>query len=146
MLRVCAVSRAARRTSARGRIAATALWALVGTAGCQVFMDLDTDGYDAAPTPACGADAKCAAFDCRSAADCEAGEICCGATGASTGDGGVLVAALSCHAGPCGDSAVQFCLSDSECGGAAGSCGPCTFEGVAFRVCTSSPYSALLCH
>jgi hypothetical protein len=134
-----------RRVSARARIAATALWAIVGAAGCQVFMDLDTDGYDAAPAAPCGGDAACLAFDCRSGADCEAGEICCASTSSSSPDGGTLLASLACQAGPCGDTAVQLCLSDAECGGASGSCKACTFDGVSFRVCSSSPYATLLC-
>jgi hypothetical protein len=145
MPRVPVVPSASRRVSARARIAATALWALVGTAGCQVFMDLDTDGYDAAPTTACGGDAKCIAFDCRSGADCEGGEVCCAATDSSSPDGGTLLVSLACQAGPCESSAIQLCLSDSECGGTPGSCRACTLDGVSFSVCSSSPYAALVC-
>jgi hypothetical protein len=130
-------SRKARR-SARRRIAAIALWALVGGTGCQLFMDLDVDGYDAAPAPKCGGDAACVSINCISQGDCDGGVCCLTVNATST-----VVASVACQQGACDTSGIQLCLTDAECG-TSGSCSPCTVGGFAVHVC-SSPVTSVIC-
>jgi hypothetical protein len=114
---------------------AAALLAMA-SAGCQVFMNLDVDGYDAAPTTtdaSCGGDAEiCAALACVSSADCDAGQVCCLEVGSSK----PVVVAATCQASACAANAFQLCHSGAECG-SAGSCVACSLGGVSLSVCAS---------
>jgi hypothetical protein len=140
----------ARRTpraghaSIRGRLLALAAWSLAAGAGCQVFMDLDVSGYDAAPAAKCGSDGgpPCLSLGCASQADCDGGGVCCLTLG-SGGSTSPSEAAIACQQGPCSLSGMQLCLSDSECGGT-GSCTECTLFEVGVHVCDSM-LTSLLC-
>jgi hypothetical protein len=116
---------------------AFALWAAAGGSGCQLFMNLDVDGYDAAPTPsdaACPGDAPaCVSVGCISSENCDGGHICC----LSIAPSGPLVAAATCQTGPCAASGIQLCRSSAECG-STGSCAPCTVGGISLSVCEST--------
>jgi hypothetical protein len=114
---------------------AIAAWAMACGAGCQLFMNLDVSGYDAAPSDAqaCGADAPCVTLGCTSGADCDGGSVCCLAVVASAAPSGVS----SCQRGPCGAVAIQLCGASPECG-SSGSCSPCTLGGVPLSVCDST--------
>jgi hypothetical protein len=104
-------------------------------AGCQLFMNLDVSGYDAAPSDAqaCGADAPCVTLGCTSGADCDGGAVCCLTMAQSTSPAGVS----TCQRGACGAVALQLCQSSGECG-SSGSCSPCTLGGVPLYACDST--------
>jgi hypothetical protein len=123
------------RAAVRGWVVAA--WAMAGGAGCQLFMNLDVSGYDAAPTgdgAACGGDgAACVSIACIASSDCDGGQICC----LGIAPTGPLSAIAACQAGPCGPTSIQLCRTDAECG-SAGSCSPCTVGGVSLSVCDST--------
>jgi hypothetical protein len=131
------------RTSTRVPPWAFALWVIAGSSGCQLFMNLDVDGYDAAPEPsdaACAGDASaCVSVDCISSANCDGGQICC----LSMASSGPVVATAMCQTGPCA-SEFQLCQSSTECGNGI-SCAPCTVGGVSLSVCESTLVS-FACH
>ena len=122
---------------------AFALWVIAGGSGCQLFMNLDVDGYDAAPEPsdaACAGDASaCVSVDCISSANCDAGKICCLAFASS----GPVIATATCQTGPCAQTGTQLCQSSAECGSSI-SCTPCTVGVVSLSVCDSM-FTPLVC-
>jgi|HubBroStandDraft_4_1064222.scaffolds.fasta_scaffold22857_3 hypothetical protein len=112
-----------------------AVWAGAGGAGCQLFMNLDVSGYDAAPpdAQACGADGACITFGCTSGADCDGGAFCCLGLAQSSSPS----AASTCQPGSCGSTSIQLCKTSTECG-TSGSCSSCTLGGAALSVCDST--------
>jgi hypothetical protein len=106
-------------------------------------MNLDVDGYDAAPEPsdaACPGEASaCVSVGCISSANCAAGQICC----LSMAPSGPQVAATACQTGPCA-SEFQLCQSSAECGSSI-SCTPCTVGGISVSVCDST-LASFACH
>jgi hypothetical protein len=134
-----------KRPSTRITPWAFAVWAIAGGSGCQLFMNLDVDGYDAAPEPsdaACPGDASaCAFLGCISSANCDGGQICCLSIASS---GPPLVAAAVCQTGPCAATSFQGCQSSTECGSSI-SCIPCTVGGISLSAC-DSPLASLACH
>jgi len=123
------------RPSARVTPWALALCAFAGGTGCQLFMNLDVDGYDAAPEPSdavCAGDASaCVSVDCISSENCDGGQICC----LSMASSAPVVATATCQTGPCA-SEFQLCRSSTECGDGI-SCTPCTVGGISLSVCDS---------
>jgi hypothetical protein len=95
--------------------------ALAGAQGCAVFTSYDTDGYTLADASSDGphGDARiCEAgicptlsLDCRSAADCDGGGVCCLAPT------GLISLAFACSTKPCAGPAFQLCTTDAECMG-----------------------------
>jgi len=113
--------------------------------GCVFVADLGTDGYQLAPQDAagsqdagvCDGDASCTVLTlgCASAAECDAGSVCCLA---STG--------TTCQPGPpCGTGTLgyQICATSTECGDASCVSQQCSFAGGAplrFSACGLIPF------
>jgi hypothetical protein len=112
--------------------------AIAGGTGCQLFMNLDISGYDAAPDAsdgsACGGDAACISVACVSSADCDAGQVCCLGIGQSTS----LSVVAGCQTGACDSiTSIQLCRSSGECADS-GSCSACTVGSPSLSVSLSA--------
>ena len=131
-----------RRPWAWVRRSVVAVLAIEGSTGCQLFMNLDVSGYDAAPGAsdgsACSGEASCLSVACASSADCDAGEVCCLGIELSTS----LSAVAACKAGACGSPSIQLCKSSDECGDSS-SCSVCTLGSPSLSVSLSACESPL---